>query len=202
MDGDFPVLIQDSPKYGCLFIVTKMGFVHLYEVSTAALLGKQQITDQLCFVATRNPNTDGMLVVNKAGQIFMINVEEAALVPFIANAVHIANNKDLSFKLAQRFSLPGADDMFMLMFNQKLAAADYAGAANVAKDAPGALLRNADTINKFKALPQQPGAPAPILVYFNTLLQSVKLNEIESVELAKPVIAQNKLNLLEGWIKE
>ena len=79
--------------------------------------------------------------------------------------------------------------MFMLMFNQKVAANDFAGAAGVAKDAPGTLLRNMDTINKFKALPQQPGSPAPILIYFNALLQSTKLNEIESVELAKPVIA-------------
>jgi clathrin heavy chain len=40
------------------------------------------------------------------------------------------------------------------------------------------------------------------LVYFNALLQTTKLNAIESVELARPVIAQNKINLIEGWIKE
>jgi hypothetical protein len=43
-----------------------------------------------------------------------------------------------------------------MMFQQKMAAQDYAGAAAVAKDAPGTLLRNTDTINKFKALPQMP----------------------------------------------
>lgn len=79
--------------------------------------------------------------------------------------------------------------MFQFMFNSKFAAGDYAGAAQAAMNAPGTLLRNTDTINKFKALPQNPGAPAPILIYFNTLLQSTKLNETESVELAKPVIA-------------
>lgn len=89
-----------------------------------------------------------------------------------------------------------------MMFQQKMAAQDYAGAAAVAKDAPGTLLRNTDTINKFKALPQMPNQPAPILIYFNALLQSTKLNAIESVELAKPVIAQQKLNLIENWIKE
>jgi clathrin heavy chain len=40
------------------------------------------------------------------------------------------------------------------------------------------------------------------LIYFNALLQTTKLNAIESVELARPVIAQNKLNLIENWIKE
>lgn len=39
-----------------------------------------------------------------------------------------------------------------------LASSDYASAARVAKDAPGTLLRNAETINKFKALPPAPGA--------------------------------------------
>lgn len=78
--------------------------------------------------------------------------------------------------------------MFNLMFNQKLAAQDYQGAAVVARDAPGTLLRNQETINKFKNLPST-GGPAPILVYFNALLQTTKLNAIESVELARPVIA-------------
>jgi clathrin heavy chain len=66
---------------------------------------------------------------------------------------------------------------------------DYAGAARVARDAPGTLLRNQDTINKLKTLPSQGGgAPQPILVYFSTLLESAKLNDIESIELARPVL--------------
>ena len=36
---------------------------------------------------------------------------------------------------------------------------DYAAAARVAKDAPGALLRNQDTINKLKSIPAMPNAP-------------------------------------------
>jgi clathrin heavy chain len=142
-----------------------------------------------------------MIVINRAGQIFSINVEENNLIPYINSCGHIPDNKQLSFKLAQRFSLPGADDLFMLMFNHKLASQDYQGAAVVARDAPGTLLRNQETINKFKNLPST-GGPAPILVYFNALLQTTKLNAIESVELARPVIQQNKMNLIEGWIKE
>lgn len=37
-EGDFPVLMQDCPKYGVLFIITKMGFLYMYEISQAALL--------------------------------------------------------------------------------------------------------------------------------------------------------------------
>lgn len=40
------------------------------------------------------------------------------------------------------------------------------------------------------------------MIYFNTLLQTTKLNAQESIELARPVIQQNKLGLIENWIKE
>ncbi len=41
-----------------------------------------------------------------------------------------------------------------------------------------------------------------MLVYFSTLLETSKLNEVESLELVKPVIAQGRLNFVENWIKE
>jgi len=44
--------------------------------------------------------------------------------------------------------------------------------------------------------------PQPILIYFSTLLETTKLNEIESVELVKPVLSQGKKNLVEDWIRQ
>jgi clathrin heavy chain len=40
-DGDFPVLMHDCPKYGVLFMISKLGFLYMYEVSSAALLYRQ-----------------------------------------------------------------------------------------------------------------------------------------------------------------
>jgi clathrin heavy chain len=51
-----------------------------------------------------------------------------------------------------------------------------------------------------KSLPGT-GGPQPIIVYFSTLLESTKLNEIESIELARPVLQQGKIKVLEEWIK-
>ncbi len=65
--GDFPVLMQVSAKYGLLFIITKMGYLFMYETSRAALIYRQRITDQLIFVAVRNTTTDGMICINKVG---------------------------------------------------------------------------------------------------------------------------------------
>jgi clathrin heavy chain len=104
-------------------------------------------------VAAKNPNTDGMICINKAGQVISLNIDEQNFIPFIINLCrHIPDNVGMAFKLAQRFHLPGADELFVTQFNKLLMQSDYAGAARVARDAPGTLLRNQETINKFKTL--------------------------------------------------
>lgn len=44
-EGDFPVLIQDCQKYGVVFLITKMGWLYMYEISSASLLYRQKVTD-------------------------------------------------------------------------------------------------------------------------------------------------------------
>ena len=151
--GDIPIIMQACNKYGLIFLITKEGYFYMYEASTAALVYRQRLTTQPVQVAVRNGSTDGMICINKAGQILAINVDDQNLVKFIMSANHIQNNQQVAIKLAARFALPGADDSFKQQFNMCLAQSDYAGAARIAKDSPGTLLRNMETINKFKTLP-------------------------------------------------
>lgn len=46
------------------------------------------------------------------------------------------------------------------------------------------------------------GGPQPVLVYFITLLEMVKLNEIETMELCRPVLQQGKIQLVEDWLNK
>ena len=113
---------------------------------------------------------------------------------------NIPNSKNLAFEIAGRYKLPGLDNIFVEQFNMALLSGDYAGAARIAAKSPGALIRNQDTINKFKQLPQIPGQPQPLLIYFQTLLEKGKLNKLETMELCQPVLAQNKTDLIAGWL--
>jgi hypothetical protein len=64
-------------------------------------------------------------------------------------------------------------------------------------------LRTPQTIERFKAVPStQPGGVQPILQYFGILLEKGELNAYETVQLAVPVLAQNRKQLLEKWLKE
>lgn len=58
---------------------------------------------------------------------------------------------------------------------------------------PQGVLRTQQTIAKLQAVqPPHDGSPAPVLVYFSTLLEQGKLNKYETLELCRPVIAQQK----------
>lgn len=73
----------------------------------------------------------------------------------------------------------------------------------MAAQAPGTLLRNNETLNRFKQLkPSAAGQPQPILQYFQTLLSRGKLNNLESVELCRPVLMQGKKHLVQQWLNE
>lgn len=70
-------------------------------------------------------------------------------------------------------------------------------AAKIAASAPGTLLRNPETIAKFKQIPAQPNQPQPLIVYFQTLLDKGQLNQFESVELCGPILQQGRKQFVE-----
>lgn len=113
--------MQAANKYGLIFMITKAGYLYLYEASKGSLVYRQRITDQLIIASTRNNNTDGMICINKTGQVIAINVDADNLVKYVMGAQHVPDNKTIAFKLASRFSLGGADETFVQQFNMCLA---------------------------------------------------------------------------------
>src|SRR5690606_24535264 len=127
-----------------------------------------------------------------------IGLNDPQLVPYLLGIGKSAT----AMRLASKLCLPGAESLYLVEFDRLYIAGDVAGAAKVAAESPRGMLRYVETIQKFQRLPQQPGQPAPVLQYFQTLLQKGKLNAVESVELARPVIASGRLQMIEQWLKE
>jgi len=123
------------------------------------------------------------------------------LLPHLLNSCgHIPNVQQLAFTIAGRYNLPGVDNIFLGQFNNFLINGDYQNAAKIASMSPGTLLRNEQTIQKFKSLPQMPGQPQALLIYFQKLLERGKLNKLETLELCGPVVAQGKIDLVRNWV--
>ena len=196
---DFPVSMQVSHKYSVIFLVTKYGFIHLYDLETGTCIYMNRISGETIFVTAEHRSISGIIGVNRKGQVLSVGVSEGNIIPYILNNL---SNTSLAVKLASRANLPGADDLYVQQFNQLFSSGNYSEAAKVAAQSPRGMLRTADTINKFKHVPAAQGQLSPILQYFGTLLDKGSLNHHETVELARPVLAQNRKNLMEKWLGE
>ncbi|KAJ3117386.1 hypothetical protein HDU96_006911 [Phlyctochytrium bullatum] len=197
--NDFPVAMQISKKHGIIFLVTKYGFIHLYDLETATCIFMNRISGDTIFVTAELESTHGIIGVNRKGQVLSVSIEEDTIIPYILGTL---GNPDLALKLALRGGLPGADSMIIERFNTYLQTGNYSEAAKVAALSPRGILRTPATIERFKIAPVAPGQLSPILQYFGILLEKGELNKYESIELARPVLQQGRKQLLEKWLKE
>ncbi|KAJ7932661.1 hypothetical protein B0H13DRAFT_2247118 [Mycena leptocephala] len=197
--NDFPVALQVSKKHGIIYLVTKHGFIHLFDLESGECIYMNRISRQTIFVTTEREATNGILLVNKMGQVLSVNIDEQTIIPYILTVLH---NTELALKLASRANLPGADDLYVQQYNQLFQNGQYTEAAKIAANSPRGILRTGQVIETFKAAPAPPGGLSPILAYFGILLEKGLLNHLESLELARPVLQQGRKHLLEKWIKE
>lgn len=75
-------------------------------------------------------------------------------------------------------------------------------AAETAASAPSDVLRTQATITRLQAAPAVPGQKSPVLAYFGALLAKGGLNAVESVEMSRIAISQNKPELVNNWMTQ
>jgi len=196
---DFPVAMQISEKHNVIYLITKYGYVHLYDIENGTCIFMNRISGDTIFVTAPHEATSGIIGVNRKGQVLSVSVDEENIIPYISNTLQ---NSDLALRMATRSNLAGAEELFVKKFNMLFTNAQYSEAAKVAANAPKGILRTPATIQKFQQVPAQPGQTSPLLQYFGILLDQSQLNKFESLELCRPVLGQGRKNLLEKWLKE
>lgn len=197
--NDFPVAMQVSEKYDVIYLVTKYGFIHLYDLETATCIFMNRISSDTIFTTAPDSESSGIIGVNRKGQVLSVSVDEHNIIPYL---LQNPANGALALKLASKAGLPGADSLYQKQFDQLCAQGSFQEAAKIAANSPRGFLRTTQTIERFKQAPQTTGSLSIILQYFGILLDRGSLNWIESIELVRPVLAQNRKHLLEKWLKE
>lgn len=197
--NDFPVSVEVSYKYGLVYVITKHGLIHLYDLETGVCIFMNRISSDSIFTATSYEATSGVIAINRKGQVLSVSINEDTIVPYILNNL---GNSSLALALASRGGLAGADGLYQQQFNQLLNSGNYAEAAKIAATSPRGILRTQETVQRLKNITVPAGQVFPILQYFSTLLDKGSLNKFESIELARPVLEQDRKPLLEKWISE
>ena len=197
--NDFPVAMQVSQKYSVIYMVTKYGFIHLYDLETATCIFMNRISAETIFTTASDSDSSGIIGVNRKGQVLSVNVDETTIIPYL---LQNPANGQLALKLASRAGLPGADNLYAQQFEQLMASGQYTEAAKIAANSPRGFLRTPQTTARFQGLPSQGGGLTPHLQYFGTLLDKGPLNKSESLELGRLVLQQNRKHLIEKWLGE
>ena len=197
--NDFPVAMQISQRFSVIYLVTKYGFIHLYDLETGTCIFMNRISSETIFTTCVHEATDGILAVNRKGQVLSVSVDENNIIPYL---LQNPANSQLAIALASRAGLAGADELYQQQFKQLVSQSNFVEAAKVAANSPRGFLRTPQTIEIFKNVPAAPGQLSVILQYFGMLLDKTTLNRYETIELVKPVLQQNRKHLLEKWLKE
>jgi clathrin heavy chain len=130
---DFPVAMQVSKKHGVVYLITKYGFIHLYDLESGACVYMNRISGETMFVTAEHEASNGIIGVNKKGQVLSVNVDDQTIIPYILQTL---NNTELAFKLASRANLPGADDLYLKQYQQLFSSGQYGEAAKIAANSP------------------------------------------------------------------
>ncbi|XP_074247180.1 clathrin heavy chain 2 isoform X8 [Saimiri boliviensis] len=130
---DFPVAMQIGAKHGVIYLITKCGYLHLYDLESGVCIYMTRISADTIFVTAPHKPTSGIVGVNRKGQVLSVCVEEDNIVNHAAN---VLQNPELGLRLAVRSNLAGAEELFVRKFGSLFAQGSYAEAAKVAASAP------------------------------------------------------------------
>lgn len=97
--NDFPVAMQVSKKYGIVYLVTKYGFIHLYDIETGTCIFMNRISSETIFTTATDSDSTGIVGVNRKGQVLSVSVDEDTMIPYLLSN---PANGELAYKLASR----------------------------------------------------------------------------------------------------
>ena len=196
--GDFPVALQASKKHDMLYILTKMGYAFLIDIHSGQAVARLKVSETPVFAAHVHEASGGVLALStRSGNVNLVHLNEGALVTYVVKQL---GKPDLAMALAGRLGLAGADSLYTEEFQRLLSAGDTEGAIRTAVQSPNGILRTTGTIALLQKLPTVEGSPPAILRYFTLLMETGKLNKVESIELARPALQQSKVALVEKWL--
>lgn len=77
--SDFPIGLQVTPGLGIMYLVTKFGFLYIYDLYTCSFLYGNRISAETIFLSAplRNPkfSSNGIIGVNRKGQVLSVSLD-------------------------------------------------------------------------------------------------------------------------------
>ncbi|KAK1942907.1 Clathrin heavy chain 1 [Phytophthora citrophthora] len=199
LQNDFPVSMLVSPGDDIAYLMTKMGYLLVYDVHSGKLLYRARIVQDAPFATRLNSQSKGILGVTSRGQLLHFSIDKTRMLAYVLTALQ---DPQLALSLASRMALDGAEELYSSEFDRLITANNVQGAAHIASRSPQGFLRTPETIERFQQMPNQLDQAQPVLQYFSVLMEKGSLNKVESIELARALLQQNRNSLLQSRLLE
>uniref|UniRef100_A0A1I8FD19 Clathrin heavy chain n=1 Tax=Macrostomum lignano TaxID=282301 RepID=A0A1I8FD19_9PLAT len=161
--GRFPVAMQTSDRLGLAYVVTKFGYIHVYDLETATSIYLNRISDETIFVTAPYELTGGIIGVNRC---LSVSIDEDQPADCRTVLIGVMRNDQLALALAARCDLPEpAEIVRQRSFQDFWTPRSTLRPPGVARRHPEASLRTAGDISKQPARP--PASVAACLQYFS-----------------------------------
>jgi len=194
--SDFPVAMQVSDKHKVAYIITKYGYLHIFDIPVGELIYMNRISADTIF--TTVPSSQGGIVgINKSGQVLSVKLDEQTIVAYIALKL---DKPRLASRFAARNGLPLTH--LPLQLERLLKQSNYEEAITLIFQYPNENLRSPANLQKFLSAPVIAGQITAAMRYFNYAMSKSKLTDFETIELARAVMKQSRTDLLSTWLQE
>ena len=72
-----------SRKNNIVYLITKYGYVHLYDIETGTLIYQNRISADTIFVTAQHDASNGIIGVNRRGLVLSVSMDEETVIPYI-----------------------------------------------------------------------------------------------------------------------
>ena len=188
---DYEIIII-SPHFSTIFVLNQYGVLYCVEIETLFVyISKQDSFSRPVHAALTNDGN--VITLTDHGEVIKFILDEDKIVDYISKG----NKKAASF-VANAIKSKN-----LIKFDQMLQIGNFSEAARFAVNSAEDPIRNQETIERIRNIPNITGEPIPPLIqYFDSILKISRLNEIESIEFCKILISQNNMSLIESLMKE
>jgi hypothetical protein len=94
-----------SAAHGLVYMMSRLGYLTLYDVFTAKAIYRSRVTEETVFCAAHHTASGGILAISRKGQILQIGLNMSTVVPYL---VEHLGEPQLAVAIASRLGIEGA----------------------------------------------------------------------------------------------
>lgn len=119
--NDFPVTMNASREHGLVYMITRSGFLSMFDIFTGKTLYRVRVTKDAVFCSVNHTASGGILAITRKGGVLQINVNENTI---LAHVVKTLGEPQLAIDLGTRLRLTGAEALCSSHSNKHNAVGD------------------------------------------------------------------------------